>query len=346
METTAMHRTPAMRDDDLEQVWTPLLAAARKLPPTRSGFDTLMARAMDAFAGTSRESLPTASELALPVALTLLGPDTGAPPAAVIVTLQHHIAAAPAAHPLDLVTAYGCGWQRSIAPWDSGWDGRWDRALTALHALVARFVKDAAQQLGHLGVRFPYEPDEAFAADLLMIRLYRPLSPLPVDEAQGLCITCTKEGAQVVCGEVHEELVPAGAKAVYAVRHGITGPPRLRRGEHPITLAPDHVSVLRVTAMDFETRITLTADQRKKTLKLTPSETLVLAGPASLDVLECTCGHRRCAERHRLAGWQPHAAEISLASFVASAVKGPGRTLRTGTFQQGMLFALWSREGF
>lgn len=341
-----MHRTPAIRDNDLERVWTPLLAAARKLPPTRSSFDVLMTRALDAFAGTSIESLPTASELALPVALTLLGPGKSAPPAAVVTTLQHHVAAAPAAHPLELVTAYGCGWQRTIAPWSSGWDGRWDRALAALHALVTRFVEDAARQLKQAGIRFPYEPDAAFAADLLMVRLYRPLSPLPVDEAQGLCITCTEEGARVTCGADHEEWIPTGAKAVYDLRHGITGPPRLRRGENPMSLAPDHVSVLRVTAMDLETRITLTAGQREKTLKLTPSETLELAGPATLDVLECTCGHWRCAERHRLSGWQPDAAEITLASFVASAVKGPGRTLRTGTFQQGMLFALWSREGF
>ncbi|EGV16233.1 hypothetical protein [Thiocapsa marina] len=341
-----MHRTPAMRDDDLERVWKPLLVAARKLPPTGSGFDSLMARALDAFAGTSIERFPTASELALPVALSLLGLDTSAPPAEVVATLQHHMAAAPAAHPLDVVTAYGCGWARRVAPTATGWDGRWDRAQAALHALVARFVGDAAKQLERAGIRFPYEPDTAFAADLLIIRLYRPLSTLPLDEAQALYITCTEDGAQVTCGEDHEELIPAGAKAVYDVRHDKAGPPRLRRGENTLTLAPDHASVLRVTAMDLETRITLTAGNREKTLKLAPSEILELAGPVTLDVLECTCGHWRCAERHRLSGWQPDAAEISLASFVASAVKGPGRTLRTGTFPQGMLFALWSREGF
>lgn len=339
----------AMSPSALASIWDALRRPSRRLSPTREHFEMLIRQARTALDAQTPDDPLDSNVLAAAVALTWMGPDAGPPARGIIDALLEPVGIGQRDAPtklLDLAVAYGCGWGRTVERTATGWDGRWDPALNALRGDVARFVEDACAQLSALGVDFPYEPDAAGAADLLLIRLCRPVSPLQVDTGDALQVLCADDGARIAMGDGHKEHVPPGAKAVYSVATTDAGPLRLRRAGTETKIQVPAGAVLRVTVMDFETRITISSTSDETTLKLGVAEGVQLSGPAHLDIWECTCGHQRCAERHRLGGWDPSAAGQSLASFVASAVKGPSRTIRTGSFTQGMLFALWAREGF
>lgn len=61
-----------------------------------------------------------------------------------------------------------------------------------------------------------------------------------------------------------------------------------------------------------------------------------------LEAWNCTCGALACDEQHRLPAWDPGkmSEKMTLASFLATAVKGPARELHIKVFIQGMYYAL------
>lgn len=330
-------------------VWDAVRQASRGLSPDRQHFEGLIERARAALEKDSRDDPPVGTALAAAVALSWMGPHVHQPPQdtqASLIGLAEPLGAPKIDRMLELAIAYGCGWRRSVDRNSTAWERRWDRALDALRALINRFIEDAYRRVRELNIRFPIEPDLAGAADLLLVRLYRPLSPLRLNTNDALIIYCTDTNAQVTAGAGHREAVPPGAKAVYSVHSRDNQPTRLGRPGAKTTYTVPDGATLRLTAMDFETRVTLTANASETTLKLRVGEEAQLSGPADLEIWECTCGHQRCAERHRLASWNPTLPHQTLANFIASAIKGPGRIVKTGSFTQGMLFALWSREGF
>ena len=234
----------------------------------------------------------------------------------------------------------GCPWPWPSAAVGAGrwslrgdWPGRWDRAILELRHLVQRFVLDACRQCVRLGVHFPYEPDAGADADLLAIRLYQPLSPLQTQQGSDLLLTCTDSATEIATtGAGPTERLPPGAKAVYAYPddHARTGQVR-RSGGPSQPLAIPAAATLRVTAMDWATQLAMSAPEGETTVKLADGDAVRLPDAASLTVWECTCGHRRCAERHRLSAWDP---ALSLTNFVASAIRArgtaPNRDLHAG----------------
>lgn len=85
-----------------------------------------------------------------------------------------------------------------------------------------------------------------------------------------------------------------------------------------------------------------------------------IPGPLGLALWEYTYGTTHCVERHRLDSWNPARvvqktdmdeetgkkdATITLWNYVASAVKGPQASPKTGAFVQGCYFPLLAREG-
>jgi len=64
--------------------------------------------------------------------------------------------------------------------------------------------------------------------------------------------------------------------------------------------------------------------------------------PSIFEAWNCTCGALDCDQKHRLSAWNPRTMNdgTTLASFLATAVKGPDRTMRMNVFIQGMYYAL------
>ncbi len=334
--------------EQMQGVWQTVQTAGRALPPRPESFAALLSAACAALEPQTDDTLLAAPEFALWAAACWLGPSHPPPPAAFAALRETLLPIAQAAPErlLDLVLAYGGGWRRSIAPEAHGWDGRWERALTTLTDRVGRHIQDAHQQLLKHHVPFPADAECLDAAFPLVLRLYRPLSPLTLGTGETLVFTASATGAMITTEAGHREHVPPGAKAVFSVRTVDGSPIQLQRSGHRPTLTAPNGATLRVTVMDFETRITLKQEHTETTAKLAVGEALRLAGPARLESWECTCGHTLCAERHRLASWNPTAPYGSLANFLAAAVKGPLPTLQVNSFLQGMLFAYWAREGF
>jgi hypothetical protein len=104
-----------------------------------------------AYAQGARQA-PGQQELAIALALAALGPqDSGAPPDAVWLALQQLVdAALPRFDPeciLEIVIAWGCGWQRRIQSPADQWEGRWSRAVLALRSIVEGSVRQAIEQI-------------------------------------------------------------------------------------------------------------------------------------------------------------------------------------------------------
>lgn len=340
-----------MNDEHAHTVWAAVQeAGCRRLALDPNHFTTLLTIASHALARQDGPADPVAAdEVEAVVALSWLGPARSFPPADLRRRLLRHwrqLKPAPPYAGVSLAVAFGCGWGRTVVAPGGDWPGRWDRAILELRRLIERFVLDAGRQCVDLGVRFPYEPDAGADADLLVIRLCQPLGPLQARQGSALLLTCTDSATELATTAAGPtERLPPGAKAVYAYPddHARAGEAQ-RSGGRIEPLALPAAATLRVISMDWATRLTISAPSGETTVKLAVGDGARLPDAARLTVWECTCGHHRCAERHRLSAWDP--ALLSLSNFVASAIKGPGARLRTGTFMQGMLYALWAREGF
>jgi hypothetical protein len=113
-------------------------------------------------------------------------------------------------------------------------------------------------------------------------------------------------------------------------------------------------------ARDEDALIKISAGAQGQQARLKVGEDANIEGPLTLVMWECTCGTTHCMARHRLDTWDPSQivqkaatneqkqrtdASLTLWDYVASAVKGPQSSIKTGAFVQGIYFPLLAQEG-
>jgi hypothetical protein len=240
---------------------------------------------------------------------------------------------------MEFAIAYGCGrWRAAVG---SAWDDLWDNAVYGLARAAEPAVSEADRWLQTHVVGYPSRSrdDLQGEARTLAMRLVRPEKPLHIDREQSFHIVCTDDDTRIE--GVYEDLIPPGAKAVFAVAQGVAElmPPQ---GQPLALLAGTKVIV---SARDEEARIEAQLGEATQRARLRVNETAQVqpADDLTLVIWRCTCGNQHCGERHRLETWDP--IQVSLWAFVASAVKGPQPNIQTGSFAQGVEFALLAKEG-
>ncbi len=150
-------------------------------------------------------------------------------------------------------------------------------------------------------------------------------------------------GAEVTpCG--HPTYCPVGCKLVFSVNQATT---MMWDGEAVPLTDPTKITV---AVRDEETWVTASGPTKKR-LKTGERLSIRVLGP--VEEFVCPCGRARCCGAHRLEGWPAENSKITLASFVASATKGPapeGQRARKkaspsiGGFVQSMYYALLASE--
>jgi hypothetical protein len=280
---------------------------------------------------------------------------------------------------MEFAIAYGCGKWRVVQLGTGGWEHRWPGAMRGLVRALEPAVAQANRWLADHVVGFPEDrrrslsegsaEDTAVWSDAWMIasRLVRPEQLLFLLENETLTLKCTAEGTEVVTEKRdYETLIPPGAKSVWTiVDHSSElrlssreppsgGPPS---GE-PLALPTGTVVFLLARDEDAILKTLLGEHSRQGRVKV--GKEAVVPGPLVLALWECTCGTTHCMERHRLDSWNPaqvvqktdmdeatgkRDATITLWDYVASAVKGPQASLKTGAFVQGLYFPLLAHEG-
>lgn len=238
---------------------------------------------------------------------------------------------------MEFAIAYGCGKWRNVQEGYGGWEQQWEGAVRGLIRALQPAVDESNRWLeGHV-VGFPRNRDTASDAHLLAMRLKHPEHPLHLEREETMSITCTDDGTEsAVSSQGYQKTVPPGAKAVLTVTATELRAPQV------VVLLADGVKVI-ISARDEEARIEVAWNGQRQQVRLRVGETATIPAPAALTIWECSCGNVHCAERHRLEAWDP--TQVSLWAFVASAVKGPQRSIQTGSFVQGMYFPLLAQEG-
>ncbi len=318
------------------------------------------------------------------VAMSWLGPHgAGAPPAAMrthvheILTQMEPQRDLRLTRVIEVVIAYGCGKWREVPAGHSSqigagsWEQRWQGAMRGLVRAMEPALAQANRWLAAHVVGFPNDrhggsggaPQESTAlwsdAWLLAVRFAGPeqFLQLPEDEA-AFTVEYTGEGLELATvDQTYASFVPPGAKALWTIHDRATAF-ALPSG-HFLPL-PEHATMLLLTR-DEDVMIKALAEGQEQQARLKPGEVGALIGPTTIQLRACTCGTTHCLERHRLAGWNPAKrvlkgdtdeqrekteAPLTLWDAVASAVKGPQATLKTGAFVQGMYFPLLAQEDF
>lgn len=141
--------------------------------------------------------------------------------------------------------------------------------------------------------------------------------------------------------------VPAGSRRNYRLAGG-TGE-LLKNGDHYAWVATGQRLILRVLddgKAELQIAYPLRGNVGGPELKFTSNDDVRLRFGKELDPMfeawNCTCGALKCDQKHRLSAWNPGtmATRMTLASFLATAVKGPSPTLHMKSFIQGMYYAL------
>jgi len=323
----------------------------------------------------SNSGLPE-DELQLIVAMCWLGPPPteGIPPAAMREELQRIIFASvpdkqeQLERAMEFAIAYGCGKWREVQPGFGGWNHRWQGAMRGLARALEPAVAQANRWLARHVVGFPQSRhlawSEHFTEDtgvwsdawLLTTRVIQPEHLLQVHAQETLTITCAQEGTDLqIADQEYQSFIPPGAKAVWTVQE--TREPVSHPAAQMLPLSA--ATTLLVIARDEDVILkTVTAAQEQQ-VRLKIGEAIELAGPIAFSVRECTCGTTHCLRRHRLTAWNPGQiiqrtgaatnqkvdATLTLWDYVASAVKGPQASLKTGAFVQGIYFPVLAKEG-
>ena len=310
-------------------------------------------------------------------AMWLLGPDDYPPPIHIYKDLQDQLKTVLVdlsgererqERLLDVVIAYGCGWQRKIELNAAGWEGRWQGALRSLSAMCEQPVKYALLQLAKIfnlsgfegsGLETkaqrrgaPAKDDidtetekrkstdfndsvQGVAAHLAM-QLVRPEHPL-VAVASNFVKVISKEKALEILNDLYLNVdVRLGGKYVL----GIKGEGAIIEIKGRRCGVPAGACLVIACCEDYAEIRVLPV---KQTFRLKPGDSAQIILPKDgieVSTWECTCGSVRCAQRHRLESWS---AEFSLRAFLAAAVKGvkpASGKVPSGLFslQQGMLF--------
>ena len=255
---------------------------------------------------------------------------------------------------LEFAIAYGVGTWREPDSGRERWHTRWQGAVRALVRLARHSLEEVDRWCGQYVLCYPYLGRQALWGEGTELAdwLYDPTEPLALSGCQALEMCCKDDGAV-------EAMMQAGAAApecVETVRPGArwifstagTGvtlslPPRGNRSQGQLRFPA--ATKITVFAHDQQAEIRYPNKLKNVTFALRPDEACCLgpSGEAGLAIWKCTCGHEACARaRHRLGAWSPKAA--TLWSFVASAVKGTDKGTRTGTLEQSMAGALFTRR--
>jgi len=288
-------------------------------------------------------------EFRMVVAMCWLGPDGhGIPPAHMRRDLLQIIhAAVPDAQQrvkrvLEFAIAYGCGWGRQPAPGGGTWANRWGSAVTNVIAqLMCPHVWEvdrwmAGTLIGYQMPRGPGAKKQALEnASLLAPCFIEPVTTLSLGTQDRLVVEHVSNVTQVsIVGSAPKEYpVFAGARFLFEFagtgRHFIDS-----KTAHDVAFPESRVLVL---ARDDDTWVTRDGGPR---ITVRPDQRLEAYGPGELTIWECTCGHRDCSMRHRIDKWD---AKFALWDFIASAIKGPDRHLKTGAVIKGMYVPMLSR---
>ena len=320
-------------------------------------------------------------DLHLVVAMCWLGPpSTGIPPVALRQDLLNILQQCVPdelvrlERVMEFVIAYGCGKWRQVKAGAGGWEQRWQGAMRGLVRALEPAVEQANRWLaGHI-VGFPQERSvaraEGFPEDtavwsdawVLATRFVRPEHPLLLPEGATLTVECTLDGTEIsTSAQDYQTLTPPGAKMVWTVQETVQEKDgALFLSCHPpLALAAGAIVVL--IARDEDTIVKMLVNTSGQQARLRIGESAFIIGPATLELWECTCGTTHCRERHRLETWDPSqvvqktyveeqqqrvVAPLTLWDCVASAVKGPQASIKTGAFVQGVYFPLLAQEGF
>lgn len=315
-------------------------------------------------------------ELWITVVLSWLGPQSAGPPPASVRHELHDLLRQLVPHErarqermMEFAIAYGCGKWREVQLGTGGWQHRWPGAMRGLVRALEPAVAQANRWLAEHVVGFPRDRSrshtEGFAEDtavwsdawMLASRLVCPEHPLSLMEHETLTLECTAEGTEMRTeNRDYDTLIPPGAKAVWTVvDHG--SDVQLASGES-FSLPPGAVVFL--LARDEDAILKTLISEHNQQGRLKSGKDAVVSGPLNWALWECTCGTTHCVERHRLNSWNPTQvvqktdrdgeagkkdATITLWDYVASAVKGPQASLKTGAFVQGCYFPLLAQEG-
>ncbi|MBI3247851.1 MAG: hypothetical protein HYZ50_15210 [Deltaproteobacteria bacterium] len=288
---------------------------------------------------------------------------------------------------MEIVLCYGAlpEWRRVPVP--NAWAKAWPDAVRMLGRAVEPSLYEANRWLAHLP-GFP--PDRHLLlgnplwseANSLALALINPERSIWIEPGESWVLSCEDDvGAATTrilqTGSTYTE-VRLGAKLMWRVDQAAV---LQTSSQEEIHLPPGSVCTLSARWTDAFLRV-----RRPKredwpyTIPRTGDETAWprIEGPTTLAIYTCCCGTTSCVEQHRLASWtptlvsksKPITVEISEAesvaanagilvseskpitvwSFIASAVKGPGKadygaSIVTGAFQQGLYFSLLSGEG-
>ena len=316
------------------------------------GFRIVARNAIESMVETIRGHVPAVdnAELHVAAAMCALGPAKPPPPLtafADFAAVVEREAPGRLDRILEVAIAYGCGKWRRIDPQRGRWFDEWGNAVVAL----ARAAEPAVREVvGWLSQRLPGLPSvEHWSSDdgrdlikrdaaMLAVHLVRALEPLHApSEGEHVDIACTPDGTSIAgsAGAISKFLAP-GNKAVFS--NDAVGV-ELRGINRQVDLPP--ATVFAVLAVDERTRIFLPRPLADLSLKI--EQHAALSPAAALALWTCSCGNRNCADRHRLEAWRP--AVVDLWSFVASAVKGPERTIKAGALIAGMYFPFLGHHG-
>jgi CarD-like protein len=291
---------------------------------------------------------PADDDLRMVTAMCWLGPRAGIPPEPQreeLLQIMRTSEPEPdlrSRRAMEFVIAYGCGKWRKVEPGAGEWRERWPGAIQGLQRALEPAVKECDRWLRVRArvVGYPQRAQDDLAGDawMLALRLVHAEKPLHLI-CDALSLRCTDDGAQLEASG-YSDSVPNGAKAVFAVKG------RQADLHMPDTDVPalDVGSRVVVAARDDDTRIQVISNDSSKRSRLRLWEGASITGPTLLAFWTCSCGHLHCAQRHRLEAWDP--GQVSLWSFVASAIKGPQPSIQLGSFIAGMYFPLLAKEGF
>jgi uncharacterized cupin superfamily protein len=326
----------------------------------------------------ARAQVPSTAEeeLWITVVISWLGPQSaGPPPISVRQELQDLLRQmvpnerARQDRVMEFAIAYGCGKWREVQLGTGGWEHRWPGAMRGLVRALEPAVAQANRWLAEHVVGFPQDRSRSLTegvaentavwsdAWMLASRLVHPEHQLSLLKNETLTLECTVEGTEVVTEKRdHETLIPPGAKAVWTILDH-SSDLQLSSGE---SFSLPSGAVVFLLARDEDAILKTLVGEHSQQGRLQVGKEAVVPGPLVLALWECTCGTTHCVERHRLNSWNPvqvvqktdmneetgkKDATITLWDYVASAVKGPQASLKTGAFVQGCYFPLLAQEG-
>jgi len=318
-------------------------------------FPSLVADVREHLSSVDPKAKPSEIELHCVTALCVLGPpQSGNPPEDMrreLVRIVTKYSKNKPGRALEFAVAYGCGKWRESQPRDKGWPGQWPLAINVMAQAMVHAVREVNIWLSGI-IPFYHSPDFWSGAEgrelinmdarYLALRLVNPLRSLHLGEKEAIEIQCVEEGAHysTPVEDDKEKLIHAGARYVFT---SLT-PVVLVRSANTVTREQRNLGKdmnIDILIREGEARIKLAPESRRITLKL--NEHVSIQGPARLEQWSCSCGNKNCAQRHRLAGWDP-SGKVTLWSFLASAVKGV-RQLKAKSFTDASYYPLLALNG-